>query len=642
MTKNKLKELSYYLFFTIMILAKGIGLDSGDKLYYVLSGVACLCVGVKLILTKYNVRQIAAMILLGFIAFVAYRNSGRMGILLSVLTIIGLKDMDVKKLFKLGSVVYGAAFGFTVVAAKLGLIDNPLAVHEKGGMEMIRWGMGYSTGNVFHVSYFIMVVLLCYSWGKRYNWKKLLWLMAGNGLVFLYSLSYTGAAVTVFYLLLNLYAVKRKRLSVAEKVICQLPLPLCLLFSFGAPMLLEHPMVQRLDQLLQARLTFSAYYLQNQPKTLFGTRMTDVPNFWVIMDNGYVYFFMTFGAVAFVLLCAGYAVLIARYSGVRIRRCGGVKCKDGTEPVGNTESSGQLVESEASGQRLTELVMIFSFLLYGIMEQFISNAFMNLSLLFLGDVLFGWDEGACGKLENGCGTRKTVKRYTKYMCVIGLAAGLVTAVIYSVRVPMREYIAVPLTSLNSVNAQRLLVHVENEEGTKDALKQKMQEYEQYLKQEEMIQGALESTGLEEKLTVDEVAAAFETGLPMEVHSGKVYDTFRVRLLELYHDVSEEEYAALLGALIQGVQAKTEIGDGSGADLYVEDPICREQIGKSFGIDRIEHMSSKQYMVEKSGTVVQMEYVRDVVFVALLGGLIGYGLAVMVYRKDSFYQRMAGK
>ena len=97
MTKNKLKELSYYLFFALMILAKGIGLDSGDKLYYVLSGAACLCVGLKLVLTKYNVRQMVAMILLGFIAFVAYRNSGRMGILLSVLTIVGLKDMDMKK-----------------------------------------------------------------------------------------------------------------------------------------------------------------------------------------------------------------------------------------------------------------------------------------------------------------------------------------------------------------------------------------------------------------------------------------------------------------------------------------------------------------------------------------------------------------
>ena len=101
MTKNRVKELSYVLFFILMIFSKGIGLDSGNKMYYALSMAACLCVGVKLILTKYKVHEIAVMALLCIVAFAAYRNSGRLGIVLSVLTVIGLKDMDVKKLFRL-------------------------------------------------------------------------------------------------------------------------------------------------------------------------------------------------------------------------------------------------------------------------------------------------------------------------------------------------------------------------------------------------------------------------------------------------------------------------------------------------------------------------------------------------------------
>lgn len=191
MTKNRAKELGYYLFFGIMVLAKGIGLDSGRKSYYVLSAVACICIFCKLILTKYNIRQILAVGFLCLLAFVAYRNSGRMGILLTVLAIIGIKDMDVKKLFRIGLAIYGCSFAFTVIAAKLGLIYNPMAVHEKGGMELIRWGMGYSTGNIFHVSYFMLTVFLCYTWGRKYNFKKMLVLMAGNLAVFFYSLSYT-------------------------------------------------------------------------------------------------------------------------------------------------------------------------------------------------------------------------------------------------------------------------------------------------------------------------------------------------------------------------------------------------------------------------------------------------------------------
>ena len=129
---NKIKQISYTLFFFLMISAKGIGLDSGDRLYYILSAAACLCVGVKLALTKYRMREIAAMALLCAIAFAAYRNSGRLGIVLTVLTVIGMKDMDVKKLFRLGTVVYGICFVFTVTAAKFGMIGNPMVVHEKG------------------------------------------------------------------------------------------------------------------------------------------------------------------------------------------------------------------------------------------------------------------------------------------------------------------------------------------------------------------------------------------------------------------------------------------------------------------------------------------------------------------------------
>ena len=119
--------------------------------------------------------------------------------------------------------------------------------------------------------------------------------------------------------------------------------------------------------MMQARLAFSFYYLKNQPITLFGTRMKDVPNFWVIMDNGYVYIFMTFGIVAFVLLCAGYAMLIAKYSGIWVcRRKAGYGKKSGRSGIGEEEGDGgRLVEEE----RLQELAIIFSFLLYGIMEQ---------------------------------------------------------------------------------------------------------------------------------------------------------------------------------------------------------------------------------------------------------------------------------
>ncbi len=692
MTKNRAKELGYYLFFGIMVFAKGIGLDSGRKSYYVLSAVACICIFCKLILTKYNIRQILAVGFLCLLAFVAYRNSGRMGILLTVLAIIGIKDMDVKKLFRIGLAIYGCSFAFTVIAAKLGLIYNPMAVHEKGGMELIRWGMGYSTGNIFHVSYFMLTVFLCYTWGRKYNFKKMLVLMAGNLAVFFYSLSYTGIAVTAFYLLISLYAAGKEKaferegrpgecmqeggaekcsegkISMGERILCQLPLPLCLLFSFGGPFLLDYPFMQKLNVLLQARLSFSAYYLKNQPITLLGTRMKNVPNFWIIMDNGYVYFMMTFGLVAFGLFCAGYAILIARYS------------KKG---------------------RLPELAMIFSFLLYGIMEQFISNAFMNLSLLFMGEVLFGPQEqggmsggrertlfelfkreedslgkkkpvpeekskvGANRLLKGEDGTERSVSRKRPgemignerggfRLWLTGLAIGIGVTGLYLALMPMKEYVTARLDTVLYVDAQSVQIGLENEGNTEEGLTEGMEYFRELVTEKDGLERAIIQAGLENRISAEELAAAMEFSVPAAVSGSGQWDTFRMRLLELYYDISDEEYGRLLEGILgyagmswgeAASQQESVQGEDSGSQenpaslqesvpgqdselqgnptsqqimedggYTIKGGIYAERVGKSFGEDRIEHISEKdRYFIEKTGSIAALEHYRDGVF-----------------------------
>ncbi|MBR6771115.1 MAG: hypothetical protein IKM28_07765 [Lachnospiraceae bacterium] len=597
--KARIRDFAYYLFFGLMIFAKGIGLDSGDRLYYLLGAAACLCVAAKLVLTQYNKKQLIWIAFLVLLSLVAYRNSGRMGIILSVMSIIGSKDMERKKLFRLGAVVYGASFAATVTAAGFGLITNPLVVHEKGGMEMIRWGMGYSTGNVFHISYFILTVLLCYIWGKSYGIRRMAGLMAGNLLVFLFSLSYTGVAVTAFYLLLGLYAVKRKRLSGVERLLCQLPLPLCLLFSFGGPLLLEYPLVQKLDGLLQARLTFSAYYLQNQPITLLGTRMKDIPNFWVIMDNGYVYCLMTFGIVVALLLFSGYGLLIGRYSGL------------------TRQWKRKELQEEEGTEQLPELAILFSCCLYGIMEQFITNAFMNLSLLFLGDLLFGSSQKQ--EEQEADTEREREKKSHLVWCLCSLAGG-VLSVVYMFTAQPEKVIPIPVDSLNYVDAVSLQLQIDNPENSKEKLREAMAEYQQLIEESERLGDVLQRTGLEEKLTVGELGAALEYSLPVFVHRDGGYYTFRVRLLKLYEQISSAEYYLLMEGITEIGKAVMESTNLVKGELY------EERIGKSFGEDRIEHMSlEKEYEVEKGGMLVRVETIRKGVFYGVVVAVAGTGL-----------------
>ncbi len=622
-----LKELSYYIFFVLMLAAKGLGLDSGDKLYYILSLIALASVACKLCMTRYSFREVAVIGTLILVAFFAYRNSGRLGIVLSVLAIVGMKDMDVRKLFRLGLPVFASAFAVTILGAAYGLIPNPLVVHEKGGIgEVIRWGMGYSTGNVFHISYFILVVLIAYNMQDRYKVKTLLWLMAGNVFVFAFSLSYTGIAVTSFYLLLNLYAVKRKRLCRTEKILSMFPLPLCLLFSFIMPFFINNPAGEKLDSLLQARLSFSYYYLTNQPITLLGTRMKDVPFFWVIMDNGYVYILMTFGLITLFLFVVAYAILSSRYS-----------------------------SSEDAGK----LAIIFSFLIYGIMEQFISNAFMNISLLFIGEILFYSKEpikvlkiqrtGILSSLirigekelvlykNKSAGLKNAAQKILegkKGIWMAGSVAGLLFILVYITVVPKPACIEVPLTSLNYVDAQAALFHTETPYEKKSDLKNLMEHYKEIITAKAFDENVLVELRKNNKdkhisaeienLTPEQIKNMLEFSLPQYVHESGNYDTFRIRLLESNCSISDETYELILQEIVVALQEESQ-KSGVHSEL-----LPKERIWKSAGTDRIEHMADKElYSIQKDGNIVTIENIRTAIIWMVTGCMAGTVLAGLI-------------
>ncbi len=53
-----------------------------------------------------------------------------------------------------------------------------------------------------------------------------------------------------------------------------------------------------------------------------------------------------------------------------------------------------------------------------------------------------------------------------------------------------------------------------------------------------------------------------------------------------------------------------------------DSVYQERIAKSFGEDRIEHMSGeKEYFVEKDGNIVRMEHFRNGIFYGIAGMIL---------------------
>ena len=426
--KIKISELFYYIFFGALLFAKGIGLYDGQAMFKVLLVIALAAWTGKMLLTKYTVKEfivVSGLVLLGGITYLV---SGEKGALLYILMITGLKNVPVKRVFKVGAVIWCSSFLIMCLLNATHFIEGPFKVHEKFGMGMvIRWGLGYSHPNVLHVSYLAFVMFLVYLMDQKFNWKSAVGFMIGNMIVFIYSLSSTGVIIVAFYLCLAVYWRYRGKFNKAEKILIQLVFPVCVGFSLAAPLLLKGKAFDIVNDIMNTRLFLSRAFLSLHSFTLFGVRLSEVTTSQFTMDNSYVFSFVIYGMVLFVVMGCAYLILVHKY------------CK------------------EEKGKELSIILTCFA---GGVMEPFLFNtSFKNLSLIFMKDIIFEeekqeslcflskFDKDMNLHFEKGYDMGKCFsaawEQKKKLVCIVSLVSMLVGAVAYEIVVQQPERIIVP-------------------------------------------------------------------------------------------------------------------------------------------------------------------------------------------------------
>ena len=154
MNKIFLSEICYYIFFVLLLVAKGAGLYDGQAVFKLFLVIAMLFWSAKMILTAYTIRELVTVSLLLVLGGIVYLVSGEKGALLYIMMVTGLKNIPVKRVFTVGIASWGLVFTANVWIHAVGLLEGPFKVHDKFGLGMvIRWGLGYSHPNVLHVSY---------------------------------------------------------------------------------------------------------------------------------------------------------------------------------------------------------------------------------------------------------------------------------------------------------------------------------------------------------------------------------------------------------------------------------------------------------------------------------------------------------
>ncbi len=444
--KITLQEICYYIFFSALFFSKGIGLYDGQTAFKFFLVIGAVFFAAKMLLTEYNLYEAGVIGLLGICAFLSYWHTREKGILLVFMMVAGLKNIPVKRLWKVALAVWCLSYLPAVVLTTLKIVDSPFKVHIRPVVGFaVRWGLGSSHPNVGHVGYLVLAILAVYVLGEKISWKWCLLLFAGNCYVFLYTISQTGFLMTSFYLAAVIYLIYRKNPSRLEYGMVQCVLPLCVLISIVLPVALEGRAFDILNKLTNTRMVQSRRYLMEEEITWFG-RALGLNNEGYTLDNSFMFAFMTYGIVTFLILMLAYYFIIRKYS---------------------------------REKRKKELAVIVTMLVAGISEPFLFNtSFKNLSLFFFGELIFensrewkgisgkkicmasGWNrEFACGKAgaaaRIGYGIRLSAGKLKKGMAVGALAGGLLWSVSYAAMAEPPEEIFVPYEICDYVDEPEL-------------------------------------------------------------------------------------------------------------------------------------------------------------------------------------------
>ncbi len=428
-------EMLFYAYWIIMCFVKAVGWYEGMASYNICLVLSLFFICLKIIFEKHSVKELVLIASVLGLGGVIYLHSGEKAPLIYIFLMVGMLHIPVKRVFRLGLIVWSFCFLYRALAGITGLSRGMALVHEKLGLgPVLRWSFGYPHPNVMHITYAVLTAFILYLTKKKGKelLRLLFFLFVGNVYVFFYSVSYTGFLLTTLCLVTFYYFAARKEISRLEKagIICLFPA--CIIFSVLGPVLTgEGSLLEQfgpfLNQLLNSRFNASRVYLWNGIH-LFGCR-PEAGNF--ALDCSYVYILIKDGLV-FALLVGGIYFLLI---------CHCVKKK-----------------------KWKKAALILAFSVAGISEPFLFNSsFKNLIFVFAGEFIYeiihpeqegksycfgvGWAEKKMVlpvfDLKKINIKIKNIYLKKRWMIIIaGILSGFVIVAIYASMVPTPESIFV--------------------------------------------------------------------------------------------------------------------------------------------------------------------------------------------------------
>ena len=367
--------IAYYGYFAVNVLVKAFGYDSSDQIYkfFMLSGVILL--GMKLVTTRYTLREIVVIALMLGAGLFIWVMTKKATILFLFLTIIGIKDVCFRKLIEI-SVWTRLFVAFIMVAGSAyGLFDiGYKTVPNAQYVEVPVYSLGFSEPNAAYMTIFLLLMLMLYYFYEKLN----IWWFFGTCLTafIFYKITFCRTGIIVFFFAWGIILFEKLVKNKKVKFIYALSIPVGAIFSFVMMILFSsgNDIMKTIDRYVSGRVYILGKYYHDQGLALLPRNQEYFyASYHGLIDNAYMYILLYCGWIFAIAFFAALCVML-----VRLYKAGGYK----------------------------ELIMLSVFALYGIMEQFVLNGFMNPFILLAGVLLYPTmlneisDGGDNGKISN--------------------------------------------------------------------------------------------------------------------------------------------------------------------------------------------------------------------------------------------------
>lgn len=241
---------------------------------------------------------------------------GRILVVILVLIMIASYGCSVEKILK--THICGIVIGYlSVVAAVMaGILEDRASVKALNNLDMfflpsagIRHTMGFLVPNEIPIALLFVYLMLVLLMGDRFKKRYHIPFLIANGIVYYFCASRSVCLLVITVAVAHCFAVRKKKRFLQLGVLASKGAILLFLITsvvFPAIANLENEYVEKLNILLTARISIMQKALERYPLTVGGYGDTFVSirdiNDYLVLDNGYIYLFVTRGIALGILI----------------------------------------------------------------------------------------------------------------------------------------------------------------------------------------------------------------------------------------------------------------------------------------------------------------------------------------------------